>query len=264
VQQFNWRILVANITLQNRDRDLLQFLRDQGFATFQQIERRYFSQQANCSRRLLQLEEAGYLERRKISEIFGLDFGSQSKRDKKYFPFLLGAGINMKACIFQLSTAYLRLYQQSNRLLKPNLCLHQLILNDVRENLEKELKVDFILNDPKLTILSDIDFDRRKEFTPDLSFECGEYKLAIELERTQKSLNRYTSRFWYYTDSAYSHVLYVYVNDRHLKKLVQYAGSSRRFAFSHYTKPTEILSNQFGYLSLNEFIERVNLTRKRA
>ncbi len=251
-----------NFSLQTRDREILDYLRAQGFASFQQLERRFFTGRKPCSRRLLKLTEAEYVVQLPIESVFPT--GARGKINRRYFPYLMGVGLRAGMVVYRLSDIYLRQVGQTIKLIKPSLVLHQLLLNDVRLLLEKEISATFVLNDPKLTVLSEIDFNRRKEFTPDLSFECADYHFAIELERTLKSRSRYLMRFTHYDDSAYTHVLYIYVNERHLKSLRESAGTSRKIAFAHYLKPTELLSNTWGYLTPQEFIERVNHIRRRS
>lgn len=251
----------AGFALQDRDRRLLDFLREQGLASIHQLERMFFPSRSACAHRLSTLSQNNYVTRSTIKDLFPT--GSAASSGRRFFPYLLGAGLHPSAAIYRLSDVYLKQIGLTKRLLKPNLCIHQLLLNEVRSVLEKELQCTFLLNDPKLTILSDIHFDRLKEFTPDLSFESQDQKIAVELERTQKSLNRYQMRFHYYKQSAYTHVLYYYVNESHLKMLLSSAGTARKFAFAHYLKPTELLSNTWGYLTLQEFITRVSQIQKR-
>lgn len=242
---------LLNVRLQERDLAITDLLRAQGFATFDQLQSLYFPSKKICSRRLGALEDAGYISSKTASEIF---------RGKKDFtPYILGLNLHPLTRIYSLSQIYRKQVADTNRLLKTHLCLHQLLLNDVRESLKSELRdYKLTLNDPDLKNWSLIDAGRRKEFTPDLSFEAANFTLAIELERTMKSLNRYMERFGFYQTSSYSHVLYVYVNEGHLSSLLKYAGSSRMFAFSHYLKPSEVFSNTWGYMPLNDWVAKLN------
>lgn len=147
---------------------------------------------------------------------------------------------------------------ETNRLLKQHLVMHQLLLNHVRFRLQNHVEdYKLLLNDPQMKTWSLIDLGRRKEFTPDLSFEFDRHSMAIELERTLKSLNRYMERFAYFQTSSYTHVHYIYVNEAHLPTLIKYSGSSRIFGFSHYLNPTEVFSNTWGYMPLNDWVAKL-------
>lgn len=241
-----------SLILQERDRNILDLLRDQGFATFGQVCTRYFPNVKICSKRLRLLEEHKYITSYKIGDYF------TSQRSKGFFPHMLGLGIRSQTQIYQLSRSYRKLVSETNRLLKPDLVLHQLILNDVRFFLEDSISdCRFMLNDPQIKTLSNFSSGRRKEFTPDISIENSDYIIAVELERTVKSLNRYSSRFWFYKDSIYSHVLYYYVNETHLKMIMKQAGQSRKIGFAHYLRPNQVLTVAWGYLTLSEWIAKV-------
>lgn len=240
------------LVLQERDQQILGLLRDQGFVTFDQILRRFFPNKFACSRRLNSLLKNGYLKSTTIRDFF-------LKNNKKgFFPHLLALGVKGTTKLYYLDSGYRKIIPETNRLLKPDLCLHQLILNDVRFFIEDTLvNTRFLLSDPQVKILSGLQFGRRVEFTPDISVESAKYIIAVELERTAKSLNRYRARFWYYKDSVYTHVLYFYINEAHLKMLLKQAGTSRKFGFAHYLRPNQVLSKAWGYLELQEWIAKV-------
>lgn len=238
------------IRLQTRDTSLTTFLMRQGFATFEQLQAMFFPSKMSCSKRLRALEATGYITSISASAFF--------RGNNQFTPFLLGLNLHPLTRIYQLSSTYRRQVPETNRLLKKHLCLHQLILNDVRVKLTSELRsFSLVLNDPQLKTWSIVDPGRRKEFTPDLSYEMDRFSLAIEVERTLKSDCRYTQRFGFYLGSSYTHVLYVYVNDAHLPTLLAHAGASRLFAFSHYLHPTEVFCRAWGYLKLNDWIDKV-------
>lgn len=247
------------MVLTERDKKILLLLREQGFLSFEQIDKRFFKTKHNTSRRLSQLERSQYITSKNTKEYF---VGENST--SKIFPYLLGAGITPRTKIYFLHQIFRRQFPETNRLLKKDLCLHQLLLNDSRFHIEdyilpniKANSCNLIINDPDHKILSEIDITKRKEFTPDLTILSDKISIAIEMERTQKGQNRYQERFWYYEDSSYTHVLYHYVNEAHLANLRSYAGSSNKFAFAHYLKPKQVLSNLFGYMDVNDWINKV-------
>ena len=243
------------MVIQSRDRDILDFLRTQGFATFGQIEKHFFPSKTVCSRRLLLLKQLGYLRVQSLRDIFFVKkAGSRQVESSNsvpletindreggelissfFFPYLLGLGIKSNVLIYSLSANYRSQINETNRLLKKDLCIHQLLLNDIFFYLSKTLQSEFILSDPKIKILSKIDFSRPLDFTPDLAIESKNICIAVELERTIKSMNRYLERFHYYQNSNYSHVIYYYVKESHLKTLLDYVGT---VSYTHLTLPT--------------------------
>lgn len=247
------------MTLTERDKRILLLLREQGFLSFEQIQKRFFKNKPNTSRRLSELEASHYITSKNAKEYL-VGENPQSK----IFPYLLGLGISPKTKIYYLNNVFRRQFPETNRLLKKDLCLHQLLLNDTRFHVEDYVlpnlsfnNYNLIINDPDHKILAEIDITKRKEFTPDLTVLSGNISIAIELERTQKGQNRYQERFWYYEDSSYTHVIYYYVNEAHLKNLLSFAGSSNKFVFAHYLKPKEVLSNLFAYMNVNEWINKI-------
>jgi hypothetical protein len=241
---------VVNIRLQTRDIEITSFLRAQGFATFEQLQNMFFRSKVSCSKRLVALQAAGYISSQNATDVF--------KGKKDFTPMVLGLNIHPLTKIYSLSQTFRRQVPETNRLLKQHLVMHQLLLNHVRFKLKDQVEdYNLLLNDPQLKTWSLIDLGRRKEFTPDLSFEFDGHSLAIELERTLKSLNRYMERFAYFQTSSYTHVHYIYVNEGHLPTLIKYAGSSRIFGFSHYLNPTEVFSNAWGYMRLNDWVAKL-------
>jgi hypothetical protein len=131
--------------------------------------------------------------------------------------------------------------------------------------LEKEITdARFFLSDPQVKILSEFQSGRRREFTPDISVEHRNYIMAVELERTKKSRNRYASRFSFYRDSSYTHVLYFYVNEGHLNMLLRLSGSSRKVGFAHFLRPNQVLTKAWGYLEIREWIAKVESIKPRS
>ena len=241
-----------NIILQERDYRILDFLRSQGFATFWQLQTLFFKSEDSCGLRLRALARGKYLESTTANLFF-------KEAGKRFSSILLGLNIHPLTKIYTLSSVFRRQVSETNRLLKYDLCLHQLMLNDVRINLDHHITgYRLVLNDPQLKTWSIIDPGRRHEFTPDLSYESKNYSIAIELERTVKSLRRYMDRFGYYQSSVYTHVLYVYTAESHLATLLKYAGNSRRFAFAHYLKPNEVFSNVWGHMEINDWIKKLS------
>ena len=239
-----------SLQLTERDRKIIDFLRYQAFATSTQLKKYFFNNNGSSIRRLIELENAHYIESKTAKDFFA--------RDNKFTKIITGPEITSRTKIYYLSKAFRRQVSETNRILKYDLCLHQILLNDVRIKLQNIIQnYELILNDPQLKQMTSVDAGRRKEFTPDLSFEGNEFKLAIEYERLIKSSNRYSQRFGFFQNSSYSHVLYVYSNEEILKTLLDLVGTNRKFAFAHYLNPELIFSNTWGYMEINSWIKKV-------
>lgn len=246
------------IVLQPRDREIIEFLRDQGVASVEQLNTSFFKNHTTCSLRLRKLEKAQIITLHKVR-----DYLLKDRLNKRFFPIISNINIHSQSKVVTLSDQYLKLVSNTKSLLGSSLLIHQLLLNDIRIFLGETLQgVDFFLNDPQLQVLSDLQPGRLKEFTPDLSIEQNSMKIAIELERTIKAQNRYHARFSYYRDSVYTHVIYYYLDESHLKMIQEAAGQNRKFGFAHYTRPNQVLSKAWGYLTLNEWISKVNSIKR--
>jgi hypothetical protein len=233
---------------------LLEFLKAQGVLTVKQAIKQFLAHLKNPQRRIQHLIEANILE---CFTIHNLYKNKDDHLSKAYFPYLVELDIDQSTRIIQLSENYRQIMFFTKKLLKRNIIIHQLMLNEVRFYLENKVSFKYLLNDPKLTLLSEIHSDRVREFTPDLSFESDKYKIAIELERTIKSQRRYSDRFLYFTQSPYTHIIYYYTQEKTKKFLLKMSYYERRLGFSYFKNPGVVFSPAWGYMSLNEYIEAV-------
>lgn len=249
-QKYNFK----EIILTKRDRDLLVFVENQGFASFEHLNKRFFTSSGRCTDRLNKLCAFRYLAKRDLKDFF---FSTKSNSiGGGYFPHLLSLNVRPNQKIYHIDRSYAQGWLRSQSLFKPSMILHQLILNDIRIFLEKEIEHQYIFNDPILKALSFIEFGRNEEVVPDMSIEDGKLKIAVEIERTPKGKTRYFKRFNYFKDSIYTHVIYYYVDEAQLKPLLKRAGKTSKFAFSHYTTPDHLISPVWGQVSLNEFLHK--------
>ena len=242
------------IQLTRRDRDVLVFIEEQGFASFNQLNRKFFLSKGYCSERLNKLCAFRYLKKCDLKDFFI----SKKMNDVSggYFPHLLSLNVKPHQKIYHIDRNYAQGWLRSQGLFKPSMLLHQLILNEVRMFLEKEIEHQYIFNDPILKTLSFIEFGRNEEVVPDMSIEDGKLKIAVEVERTPKGRTRYFKRFNFFRDSVYTHVIYYYVDDSQLKPLLKRAGKTNKFAFAHYTQPDQLISPVWGMVSLSEFLHK--------
>jgi len=245
----------TDIRMLPRDWELLSFLEEQGFASGIQIRDQFFNgKRSSCSTRLSKLLSNGYIHRKKLLEIFRS--GKKGSRKLKFFPHILNLNIRSGDYIYYIDRRYALGFGKSGQLFKPSMVLHQLVLNEVRFFLEEEVIHKRVLNDPKAKILSKLHLGTGSDTVPDLSFEYNHIKIAVELERTLKSNLRYFQRFSALRQSKYTHVLYYYVDERHLLRLLKHAGAEPSIAFAHYKTPNEVFSNVFGMTDVNTFLHK--------
>jgi len=242
--------------MQPHDWDLLEFVEEQGFATQKQLKSKYFKLKGSCSRRLRDLCKHGYLQRRELRKFFPSK-GEPGSR-ASFFPHILNVNLSPTDYVYFIGREYSKGFGKSSKLFKPSMVLHQLILNEVRDFVDRTIEHKILLNDPKLQIASKIQFGRNEEIVPDLSYEFDKVRIAVELERTLKGMVRYFKRFSFFRDSIYTHVIYYYTDECQLKTLLARAGNSSKFAFAHYKFPNELYSNVFGPITLNDFIYKVS------
>lgn len=242
------------INLLPRDWELLSFLEQQGFATFKQLESRYFKNHQNCSLRLKKLMSFGYIESKSILEII---VPKHRQQEGNLFPYISEIDVRPSTQAYYLSPHFRRKYAFSEGLLKSNMVMHQLILGDLRTQLEKEIPHNVVLSDPHIKVISKIEIGRHENIRPDLSMELNGFKLAVELERTTKTRSRYYERFLYYQDSVYSHVLYVTTDRKNIEYLIEQVAPYKKIGVAYFREPFDVYHNYFGLIKLNQFLEKV-------
>ena len=246
--------------LQERDREILLFVRDQGVVTPKLLEERFFDSYDSARKALKRLEIGGYLEVFSLKEaLCASKLGSNSG----YMPYILEIGVNNRTRIIGLSKRIRSQWGLSGSLLKWNLIIHQLLLGQLRCKVEA-LTSSFrlMLNEPELKLVSSFSPGRRTDICPDFCIEWGareDFRIAFELERTLKSRERYLSRLRFFEDSVYSGVVYATTSEKHLKSLMSYSRTESRFGFCHYTDPNKVFSPVHGPMTLNEFIRHVKI-----
>ncbi len=239
------------ISLNNRDWEVLSFLEQQGYATFNQLEKRYFSSKQHCSIRLKKLRAHGYIETNRPIELF---LSPQERKEGKLFPYLAEYHFHHRTQIYCLSRAFRTKYAFSDTLLKRQIVIHQLLLNDLRTRLEKEIEPESILNDPKIKVVTRVEMGRHEEIRPDLSFESKGFKAAIELERTIKSKSRYYEKFLYYDSSVYTHVIYYITDRRKIEPFLKLTRQFKKIAVGYSREPEELYHNLYGRIDLKNFL----------
>jgi hypothetical protein len=236
-----------------RDWELLGYLEQQGFATFPQIKERYFNNHQNCYARLKRLAACGFVAKSSATNLF---LTQKERAEGKLFPFISEFNLNPNTQIYYLARKFRAKYAFSEGLLKKEMVLHQLMLNELREFLEKEIPHNTVLTDTKIRVISRVERGRHEKIRPDLSFEFGSFKVAVELERTIKSKARYYERFLYYETSLYTHVIYYTTNRKKLEHLIERARPFQKIGIAYLKSPLEVYHNILGFLSLQTFLRK--------
>ncbi|MCC6817512.1 MAG: hypothetical protein IT245_01295 [Bacteroidia bacterium] len=164
--------------------------------------------------------------------------------------------LNKRSKIYQLSRSFRRRYAFSDGLIKNNMLIHQLLLNDLREKIETVIPHKFLLSDPKIKVVSRVEGWRSNVIRPDLSFEFNSFKVAVELERTRKSRSRYYERFTHFSDSIYTHVIYYTTERRNLEFLIELSRPYKKVAIGCTYTPEELYHNIYGQIDLASFLRK--------
>lgn len=245
--------MLRKIDLQSRDRKLIWYIKEQGVATFEQLNRNFFPGEGSCRKRLHHLIRAGYLESVFVNEVFKTTKQKQTK--SSIMPVVLDLSMKASTKIYRLSQEYRRLWYTNQSLMKRSLVLHQLLVNESLEQVKKTLTANCILNEPEIKILSPYSVGRRTEICPDFSFETEKHKIAFEVERVIKSKSRYSRKLLYYRDSLYTQIIYLYSFEKHLPVFLELTKHERKVGLAHYREPNKIYSSFWGPQSLNSFLE---------
>ena len=237
------------IELTKRDLKLIEFLANQGFATFAQIQKHYFPDKYSTSRRLGILNENKIVKKQSINDIF--------KQSGRFFPCLLQMKISSKQSIYSLGDVMIRTHAKSLSMQKANMLLHQLFLNNVLMFIKGEFPNDVkILTEQEIKEQATDNFGRKK-LAPDLSVEMGRTKIAVELERTIKSKTRYQNKIYQFDRTIYSHVWFIVLDDKHLGLLRKKIPSDYKYGFSHIKDLNTVISREFGTLDLLDWVTKV-------
>lgn len=238
------------MTLSDRDLRLLEYIKDQGYVTYQQAYESFFEHKSDFSRRLKQLSMAGALEIKPLKDYF--DLSSQSQ----YFPYILPLGVKKNTQVLTLSKRLRRLYPNYDTIFKKDILLHQLYVGKIRNHYAKKIENSLVLSEYELHTFSRHLVDMNRDIHPDLAFKKDEVNLAVEMERTTKSFDRYFTKFVHFHDSCYSHVLYVFPDQKSLVSVMKLARIYRKIGFALITNLNEVHSPLYGKLLFEDWLER--------
>lgn len=198
--------------------------------------------------RLGALVKSGILSKTRFADLLRIDCESD------YVPSLIEINLNPNSKVFKLSSVFGENFSKSARMSESRMLVHQLMLNEVRLDMEKRI--------PNSTIRTDLETSQKLQsvgnktpLLPDLVLENGSLKLAIELERSTKSRSEYISRMSHYSRSQYTHVLFFYSRDKQLDTFIQIVGPYRKIGFVNYFDRDHVFSKYFGTISFTEFLK---------
>lgn len=228
--------------LRQRDKDIINQLRKQDFCFFKDMTR-FFPSYCTASRRLNELSKSGYLI---IEDI-------QSKRFKNILDSrsLNAIGDNRK--IVYLKKSHLSDYEYIRQSrFKIN---HQVLLFSIKEKLEKILILPAVFDNEIKERRGTLESGDHEPY-PDLYFKGRGFKLAVELELHIKSQNRYDFKTIDYSNSSFTHVLYVVGTLKKKNQLLEYFAYKDGIGISHFAEPETVFSYSYGKLSLSEWIKK--------
>ena len=231
------------MNLSERDKAIMNFIRKQDFCFYKDVLKEFFPSYASCSRRLNKLSKKGYLviEAIKLKNLIEiLDKESLSSIKKIHRIVYLNQSHLSK-------NEYLRLNRQ-----KIN---HQALLFSLKERLQSILKVPAFFENEIRERKGTLESGGHEPY-PDFYFEDEDFKLAVELELNIKSKNRYDLKTIDYSNSSFSHVLYVVGTLQKKNLLLEFFSYKDGIGIAHYAEPENVFSYSHGKTSLIEWLEK--------
>ena len=230
-----------NLTI--RDKNILNFIKNQDFCFYKDIQKKFFFSPSTTSRRLNKLSRYGVLN---------IEYINTGKLKK----VLDESSLNVIGChkkIVFLKQSFLN--TPKGLKLNRSKINHQVLLFYLKDQLESILKLPAILENEikeKRNTLESGDHDPY----PDFYLKGYDFKLAVELELNIKSQNRYDLKTVDYSLSSYSHVLYVVGSLKKKDKLLEYFSFKDRIGVAHYKEPETVYSYSYGKLSILDWIKK--------
>lgn len=229
--------------LNERDKAIMNHIRKQDFCFYKDILKEFFPSYASGSRRLNKLKKYGYLK------IETLKKGSLLKvLDKRSLDFVEG-----RSKIIYLYKSHLSNFEYIR--LSRSKISHQVLLFSLKEQLEKILLVPGVFENEIKENRYTLESGDHEPY-PDIYFKGKTFKLAVELELNIKSQNRYDLKIIDYSNSSFSHVLYVVGSLKKKDKLLEYFAYKDGIGISHYGEPETVFSYSFGKTSLWEWLKK--------
>ena len=228
--------------LSKRDKQIINFIRKQDFCFYKDIVS-FFPSYSTASRRLNKLSNYGYL----VIE------GIQSKR----FESLLDEkSLNVIGCnrkIIYLKKSHLSSYEYLR--LSRYKINHQVLLFSVKKKLEGILSLPAYFENEIKERRGTLESGAHEPY-PDFYFRGKDFKLAVELELNIKSKNRYDLKTIDYSQSSFSHTLYIVGTLKKKNKLLELFAFKDGIGIAHYAEPENVFSYSYGKLFVLKWIRK--------
>lgn len=228
--------------LSERDKSIMNFIRKQDFCFYKDVVK-FFPSYSTASRRLNELSGYGYLV---IESIKSKHF--KNILDKESLNVI---GDNKKIVFLKKSHLSKYEYLKLSRY-KIN---HQVLLFPLKEKLQNILKAPAIFENEIRENRYTLESGSHEPY-PDFYFKADNFKLAIELELNIKSQNRYDLKTIDYSNSSFSHVLYVVGSLKKKDKLLEYFACKDGIGIAHYAEPENVFSYAHGKTSLTYWLKK--------
>ena len=231
------------MNLSERDKAIMNFIRKQDFCLYKDILKKFFPSYASCSRRLNKLSEKGYLviepinieNLMKVLDTENLDFIARDNR------------------IVYLKRSHLSNYEYLK--FSRSKINHQVLLFSLKEKLQSILKAPAFFENEIRENRYTLESGGHEPY-PDFYFKGEDFKLAVELELNIKSKNRYDLKTIDYSNSSFSHVLYVVGFLKMKDRLLEFFAYKDGIGIAHYAEPENVFSYSHGKTSLTSWLKK--------
>ncbi len=230
------------VKLSERDKAIMNFIRRQDFCFYRDVVN-FFPSYSTASRRLNDLSKYGYVV---IEDIRSRHFKNILDKES-----LCVIGENKK--IVYLKRSHLSNYEYLK--LSRNKINHQILLFSLKERLQSILKTPAFFENEIRERKGTLESGGHEPY-PDFYFEGEGFKLAVELELNIKSKNRYDLKTIDYSNSSFSHVLYVVGFLKKKDRLLEFFAYKDGIGIAHYAEPENVFSYSHGKTSLIEWLKK--------
>jgi hypothetical protein len=240
------------MNLTDRDFEILEFLYQQGVATLKQLTDQFFQSAGSARVRIHQLIKNGYLDSRSLTELKTV---SRSSYLMEHNSEIFGSRKDLhKYRVYSLGNRFKKSLYNTSSLIEPIMWKHQIQLNRIIKALKQSFPDAIYISDPEVRKRSETFTIAREEAIPDLVVQTKTLNIAIELERNQKSDLRYYSRFLFYKNSSYTHVIYFCENDVIFGEVAEQASSFFKVGVVLLISPHKVYQKSKGYHSILDFL----------
>ena len=213
------------------DCKVLNFIKGSGFATVEQIQSLFFKGREPMTRKKLSI-----LQRQGLIK-------------SMFFIELVDKRTLIPAPCLQLRRKKIYFSGNKEALLKRkrNILIHQILLNASLVRLKNLLSEHEVLFHADLSRLN-------SGITPDACLRSKDFLIAIELERSPKTISEYFKKANLYKNSTYTHVIYIALNKATKKSVYECFRGNPNTAIFLYDKSFKIYSIHREVMDLKDWI----------